>query len=57
MFRYTTILLIATLLSGLFGFTTLAGTSYLFAQRCFFAFLLLFVISIVLGHWGHAHAA
>ena len=43
-----TFLLIA-LLAGLFGFGLIAGMSYQIAQILFFVFLVLFVLSLIMG--------
>lgn len=49
MLRWALLFLIVALVSALFGFTTLAGTSILAAKILFFVFLVMFVVSLVLG--------
>lgn len=49
MLRWSIVFLVVALLAGLFGFTEVAGTSWLLAKILFFVFLLLFVISLILG--------
>jgi len=49
MLRYSLLFLVVALLAGVFGFTSLAGISYDFAQILFFVFLVLFVASLFLG--------
>ena len=49
MLRYSLIFLLIALLAGVFGFTTIAGTTYLVAKICFFVFLVLFVLSLFMG--------
>jgi len=41
--------LIVALIAGLFGFTSVAGTSYVIAKVLFFVFLVLFIISLLMG--------
>lgn len=41
--------LVVALIAALFGFSGVAGTSMWFAQVLFFVFLILFVISLLLG--------
>ena len=48
MLRYSILFLVIALLAGVFGFTTVAGTSYLAAQILFFVFLVMFVASLPL---------
>jgi uncharacterized membrane protein YtjA (UPF0391 family) len=49
MLRWSIVFLIVALLAGLFGFTEIAGPSYLIAKVLFFVFLVLFVISLLMG--------
>jgi uncharacterized membrane protein YtjA (UPF0391 family) len=49
MLRWSILFLVVALLAGLFGFTEVAGTSYLIAKILFFVFLVLFVVSLILG--------
>lgn len=49
MLRWSIVFLIVALVAGLFGFTEIAGPSYLIAKVLFFVFLVLFVISLLLG--------
>lgn len=41
--------LIIAVISALFGFGLVAGMSYSAAQLCFFVFLVLFVVSLLMG--------
>jgi len=41
--------LVIALIAALFGFTTVAGTSMAAAQVVFFVFLILFVVSLIMG--------
>lgn len=49
MLRYALIFLLVALVAGLFGFTELIGPSFLIAKILFFVFLVLFVVSLVMG--------
>jgi uncharacterized membrane protein YtjA (UPF0391 family) len=49
MLRWSLVFLIVALVAGLFGFTEIAGPSYLIAKVLFFVFLILFVISLIMG--------
>ena len=49
MLRWALVFLIVALLAGLFGFTDIMGTSYLIAKVLFFVFLVLFVLSLLMG--------
>jgi len=49
MLRYSLIFLVVALLAGVFGFTEVAGGSWLIAKVLFFLFLVLFVISLLFG--------
>ncbi|MFO0936556.1 MAG: DUF1328 domain-containing protein [Gemmataceae bacterium] len=52
MLRYSLLFLLIALLAGIFGFTSIAGTSYLVAKVCFFVFIVLFVLSLIFGRRG-----
>jgi len=47
MLRWSLALLIVALVAGLIGFTPIAGASYEAAKILFFAFLVLFVVSLL----------
>jgi uncharacterized membrane protein YtjA (UPF0391 family) len=49
MLRYSLIFLLVALLAGVFGFTEVAGGSWLIAKVLFFLFLVLFVVSLFFG--------
>ncbi len=49
MLRWALLFLIVALISALFGFTEVAGTSIFAAQILFFVFLVMFVVSLVMG--------
>jgi uncharacterized membrane protein YtjA (UPF0391 family) len=49
MLRWALLFLIVALIAGLFGFFNVAGTSYMIARVLFFVFLVLFVISLLMG--------
>ncbi len=49
MLRLAILFLVIALISALFGFTNVAGTSMWAAQIVFFVFLVLFVVSLVMG--------
>jgi uncharacterized membrane protein YtjA (UPF0391 family) len=42
--------LVVALLSALFGFTDVAGTSMVAAKILFFVFLVMFIVSMVMGY-------
>jgi uncharacterized membrane protein YtjA (UPF0391 family) len=50
MLRWALLFLVVALVAALFGFTTVAGTAYAAAKIVFFVFLVLFVISLLLGN-------
>ncbi len=56
MLRYSLLFLVIALLAGVFGFTEVAGPSYLIAKVFFFVFLLLFVLSLFFGRRGAVDA-
>jgi uncharacterized membrane protein YtjA (UPF0391 family) len=49
MLRWALLFLVVALIAALFGFTDVAGTSMVAARILFFVFLVIFVISLVLG--------
>jgi uncharacterized membrane protein YtjA (UPF0391 family) len=56
MLRYSLLFLLVALLAGIFGFTTVAGTAYVAAKVLFFVFLVLFVLSLVMGRGAASEA-
>jgi uncharacterized membrane protein YtjA (UPF0391 family) len=49
MLRYAVLFLVVALIAALFGFTTVAGTAIEGARILFVVFLVLFVLSLLLG--------
>ncbi|MFL5331099.1 MAG: DUF1328 domain-containing protein [Gemmataceae bacterium] len=49
MLRWALTFLVIALIAALLGFTNVAGTSYAAAQILFFVFLVLFVVSLLMG--------
>ena len=49
MLRWALLFLVVALISALFGFGEVAGTSIVAAKILFFVFLVMFVVSLVLG--------
>jgi uncharacterized membrane protein YtjA (UPF0391 family) len=49
MLRWALMFLVIALVAALFGFTNVAGTSMVAAKILFFVFLVLFVVSLVMG--------
>ncbi|WP_439631650.1 DUF1328 domain-containing protein [Gemmata sp.] len=49
MLRWAIMFLVIALISALFGFTDVAGTSMVAAKILFFVFLVLFVVSLIVG--------
>ena len=49
MLRWALLFLVVALISALFGFTEVAGTSIVAAKILFFVFLIMFVVSLVMG--------
>jgi uncharacterized membrane protein YtjA (UPF0391 family) len=49
MLRLAVLFLVIALLAALFGFTSVAGTAYAGARILFFVFIVLFVISLLMG--------
>ena len=50
MLHWAIVFLAVALIAALFGFTTVAGTAYLAAKIVFFVFLVLFVLSLLIGY-------
>jgi uncharacterized membrane protein YtjA (UPF0391 family) len=50
MLRWALLFLIIALIAALFGFTTVAGTAYAAAKILFFVFLVLFIVTLLLGN-------
>ena len=49
MLRWALLFLVVALVAALFGFTEVAGTSIVAAKILFFVFLVMFVVSLVMG--------
>lgn len=49
MLRWALMFLVVALISALFGFTDVAGTSMVAAKILFFVFLVMFVVSLIMG--------
>ena len=49
MLRWAVVFLVVALIAALFGFTNVAGTSIVAAKILFFVFLVLFVVSLLMG--------
>lgn len=49
MLRWALLFLIVALVAAVFGFTNVTGTSLFAAKILFFVFLVMFVVSLVLG--------
>ncbi|MFO0822040.1 MAG: DUF1328 domain-containing protein [Gemmataceae bacterium] len=52
MLRWAILFLVVALIAAVFGFTDVAGTSIVAAKIMFFVFLVLFVLSLILGDRG-----
>jgi len=52
MLYWSLVFLVIALLAGLFGFGLVAGTSYAIAKVLFFVFLVIFIISLIMGFSG-----
>ena len=50
MLRWAILFLVIALVSALFGFTEVAGTSMFAARILFFVFLVVFVVSLIMGN-------
>lgn len=49
MLTWSIIFLIVSIVAALFGFTNIAGTSMDIAKVLFFIFLILFIVSLIMG--------
>jgi uncharacterized membrane protein YtjA (UPF0391 family) len=49
MLKWSVIFLIIAIIAGLLGFTTIAGTSIAIAKVLFFVFLVIFIITLLIG--------
>ncbi|QQR50510.1 DUF1328 domain-containing protein [Candidatus Nomurabacteria bacterium] len=49
MLKWSVIFLIIAIIAGLLGFTTIAGTSIAIAKILFFVFLVIFIITLLIG--------
>ncbi len=49
MLRWALLFLVVALISALFGFTDVAGTSMVAAKILFFVFLVMFIVSLIMG--------
>ena len=49
MLRYALIFLVVALIAGALGFGVVEGVAATIAKWCFFLFLIIFVISLILG--------
>ena len=52
MLRWTLIFLIIALVAGVFGFWQLQGTAMQIARILFFIFIVLFLVSLIMGRRG-----
>ena len=52
MLRWALLFLVIALIAALFGFTGVAGTSMAAARILFFVFLVLFIVSLLVGDRG-----
>ncbi|MBX9583116.1 MAG: DUF1328 domain-containing protein [Gemmataceae bacterium] len=52
MLRYAVVFLIVAIIAAVFGFGGIAGEAVWIAKILFFLFLILFVVSLVLGRRG-----
>jgi uncharacterized membrane protein YtjA (UPF0391 family) len=52
MLYWSLVFLIIALVAGLFGFGLIAGTSWAIAKVLFFVFLVIFIISLIMGFSG-----
>ena len=50
MLRWALLFLVIARIAALFGFTDVAGTAYVAARILFFVFLVLFVVSLLMGN-------
>ncbi len=54
MLRWALLFLVIALVAGLFGFTSIAGISYVIGKLVFVIFLILFIVALVMGRRGPA---
>jgi len=52
MLYWSLVFLVVALLAGLFGFGLIAGTSYMIAKVLFFVFIVIFLVSLIMGFSG-----
>ena len=52
MLYWSLMFLVIALLAGLFGFGIIAGTSYAIAKVLFFVFIVIFLVSLIMGLAG-----
>jgi uncharacterized membrane protein YtjA (UPF0391 family) len=52
MLYWSLIFLIIAIVAGMFGFGLIAGASYLIAKVLFFVFLVVFIVSLIMGLSG-----
>lgn len=52
MLRWALLFLIIALVAALFGFTTVAGSAYMIGKILFVVFLVLFLVSLIVGGRG-----
>ena len=52
MLYWSLMFLVIALLAGLFGFGLIAGTSYAIAKVLFFVFIVIFLVSLIMGLAG-----
>jgi uncharacterized membrane protein YtjA (UPF0391 family) len=50
MLRWAILFLVVAMIAALFGFTGVAGTGIVAAKILFFVFLVLFVVSLIMGN-------
>ena len=52
MLYWSIVFLVIAIIAALFGFGLIAGTSYMIAKVLFFVFLVIFIISLIMGFAG-----
>jgi uncharacterized membrane protein YtjA (UPF0391 family) len=52
MLQWALLFLIVAVIAAIFGFTTVAGTAYMAGKVLFFVFLVLFIVSLLVGRRG-----
>lgn len=52
MLYYSIVFLLIALLAGLFGFGLISGMSFMIAKVLFFVFLVVFIVSLLMGVSG-----